>query len=101
MKSLICTLFFFVLASSVFATQDKKTLKLRLQSPSGNLCDATLYFDNGISPLYDVHQDAQMVFNNVPGVPEFYSFTADNVPCSINGCGTLSVPATVAFGYHV
>ena len=101
MRVSIFTLLFLTLATGVFASQNKKTLKLRLQSQTGNLDDATIYFDDGISPSYSPLQDAKMIFSNVPGVPEIYSFTTDKTPCSINGAGTLSSTAVVSLGYRV
>ena len=101
MKTLTFTLLLAIIATSAFATQNKKTVKLRIQSPSGNVDDATMYFDQGITPSYNIHADAAKVFANVPGVPEIFSMTSDNVPCSINGCGTLSNATTVIVGYKV
>jgi PKD repeat protein len=98
MRFITFTLLITVLTANVFATQSTKTVKLRLQSPSGNVDVATMYFDQGITPKYDVHEDAQKVFANVPGVPEIYSLTADKIACSINGCGTLSSASTVSIG---
>lgn len=101
MKTVTFTLLMFLLTVSAFASQDRKTLTLRLQSPTGNSDNAVMYFDEGIVPSYDVHQDAQMVFSNVPEIPEIYSFTLDKVACSINGCGTLQTAQTVNLGYRV
>src|SRR4051812_47071237 len=101
MKTLTFTLLFAILATSAFATQYKKTVKLRLQSPTGNVDDVTMYFDQGISPQYNSQADAAKVFATVPGVPQIFSMTSDNVPCSINGCGTLSNAQVVEVGYKV
>jgi hypothetical protein len=99
MRALIFTLIFCVATAGAFASQNKKTVKLRLQSPAGNLCDVTVYFDNGITPIYNSHQDAEMVFNNVAGVPEIWALTQDSVPCSVLGAGDLSTSELVQFGY--
>ncbi len=101
MKSLTFTLLLLVFSTAIFASQEKKTLKLRLQSPTGNIDETTLYFDQGIVPSYNVHQDAAYVFNSIPGIPELYSYTLDKVACSINGCGTLEKTESVYLGYHV
>lgn len=101
MRTLIFTLLFLTCTANVFASQNKKTLKLRLQSPSGNIDDATIYFDQGIVTSYDVHQDAEKVFTTVAGVPQLFSYTSDYVPCSINGGGTLSAASIVPLGYKV
>ncbi|MDB5281245.1 MAG: hypothetical protein JWO06_320 [Bacteroidota bacterium] len=60
-----------------------------------------MYFDQGITPSYNSQADAAKVFANVPGVPEIFSMTDDNVPCSINGCGTLTNAQVVVVGYKV
>ncbi len=101
MKTWIFTLLFFSYGFTAFATQDKKTIKLRLQSPTGNLSDVTVYFDEGISPFYNSKQDAIMVFSKVPGVPQFYAYSMDTVACSILGYGDLSTTTIVPLGYQV
>jgi PKD repeat protein len=100
MKTVIFTLLLTALSFGAFATQSKCTVKLRIQSPTGNIDDATMYFDQGINPLYDVHEDAQKVFTVVSNVPEIFSYTKDQVPCSINGCGALTVTQVVSIGVH-
>lgn len=92
MRVLIFTLFFATLTSSVFATQNKKQLKLRIQAPAGNIDEATVYFDQNIDPAYLYAEDAQKVFSGVAGVPLIYSESADNIPCSINGIGHYQAP---------
>jgi PKD repeat protein len=101
MKTWIFTLLFFSCGLSAFATQNKKTIKLRLQSPTGNLSDATVYFDNGISPFYNSSQDAIMVFSKVPGIPQLYAYSQDNTACSILGAGDFSSTEVVRLGYMV
>ncbi|HWB63816.1 MAG TPA: PKD domain-containing protein, partial [Chitinophagales bacterium] len=101
MKILNFTLAFLLLACTAFASQNKKTVKLRIQAPTGNLDDATMYFDDGITPAYDIHQDAEKIFSDVPGIPVLFSVTSDNVACSINGCGTLEHTEVVSLGYYV
>ena len=101
MKALTFTLLFFAFSSALFASEQKKTLKLRLQSPSGNTDETVLYFDEGITPIYNIHQDAAYIFSNLPGIPELYSLTADKHACSINGIGTLDTARSIYLGYHV
>jgi hypothetical protein len=101
MRAVTFTLLFFVFSSGLFASQERKTLTLRLESPTGNSASTTLYFDEGISPIYNIHEDALMVYSNVPSIPEIYSYTVDKVACSINGCGTLQKTTKVALGYTV
>lgn len=102
MKTKIFTLLFALLTGNVFATQDKSTLELRLQSVNtGYLGETSIFFDQNINPAYNSSQDAAMVFSDVPGVPAFFSYTSDNVMCSINGAGDLSVTEVVELGAQV
>ena len=101
MKALTFILLFFMFSTALFATQDKKTLTIRLTTPSGNSDVATIYFDEGITPTYNSHQDAAYVFSSIAGVPEIYSYTLDKKACSINGVGTLQTNEMVYLGYHV
>jgi PKD domain-containing protein/type IX secretion system substrate protein len=101
MKALTFTLLFFTFSTALFATQQKKTLTLRLLSPTGNSDETTIYFDEGITPGYNVHEDATYIFTQIAGVPEIYSYTLDKVACSINGAGTLQNAQMVNLGYHV
>ncbi len=101
MRVLITTLLFAVLSANLFATQDKKTLKIQLQATSGNIDQTTIYFDQAIQPAYNFQEDAQKIFSGVAGKPELFSVTADNIQCSNNGFGTLSNTEIVALGYDV
>ena len=101
MKIWIFTFLFVSCGFAAFATQDKKTIKLELTSPTGNLSIVTVYFDQGISSLYNSSQDAAMVFTKVPGVPQFFGVTTDSVNCSILGFGDLSTTTVVPLGYEV
>jgi len=101
MKALTFTLLFFTFSTLAFATSDKKTLTLTLESPDGNNAQTTIYFDQGITPSYDVHEDAKYVFSNITGIPELYSYTLDKMACSINGAGTLQSTEVISLGYHV
>lgn len=101
MRVLIFTLIFATLSSSAFATQNKKQLKLRIQAPAGNIDEATVYFDQNIDPAYLYAEDAQKIFSGVAGVPVIYSESSNNIPCSINGIGTLSSSETVSIGVDV
>lgn len=101
MRVLITTLLFAALSVNLFATQDKKTLKIQLQAQSGNIDQTTIYFDQSILPGYNFQEDAQKIFSGVAGKPELFSVTSDNIQCSNNGFGTLSNTETVAIGYDV
>gem|GEM_PF-1230290 len=94
-------LFSLLCVSTTYASQDKKTVRIRIQSQQGNLDETTVYFDQGISPDYQFQQDAQKVLSGVAGVPVIYSLTSDNHMCSINGFGTLGTTETVALGVSV
>lgn len=101
MKSLLLTLTFALLVSTLFATQEKKQVKIRLQTQTGHLDEVTIYFDQSINPTYNSQEDAQKQFSGVAGVPTIFSPSIDNVPCSINGFGTLSSTEVVALGCDV
>jgi PKD repeat protein len=102
MRYLTFTLFLAMLTSTVFASQDKAQVVIRVQSQAnGNIDQATLYFDQGINPVYVNQEDAQKVFSGVAGVPAIYSLTSDQINCSINGYGSSSATQEVALGYDV
>jgi PKD repeat protein len=101
MRLLIFTLFFATLSLSSFASLDKKTVKLRIQGQNGRLCEASVYFDQGIDSNYVFQEDAQFVASGVAGQPIIYSPTADGIPCSINGYGVLMNTEIVSMGVVV
>jgi len=102
MKYLTSTLILALLTSSVFASQNKAQVVVRLQAQAtGNIDQATLYFDNGINPVYVYQEDAQKVFSGVAGVPALFSLSSDLIDCSINGYGSTSVTQEIALGYDV
>ncbi len=102
MKKITFTLLLAALTLSVFATQNKNTIKLRLQNTTtGYLDEATVFFDEDISPAYNSSEDAAKVFNAVPGVPSFYSYANEGMECSINGYGTLQNTEVVPLGFKV
>ncbi len=101
MKFLTFTLLFLGISVSAFATKEKKTVKLRIQSPFGSLDETAVYFDQGVSPSYTFQEDAQKVLSNVAGVPVMYTLTSDNIQCSINGYNTLSTTQMVPVGVKV
>ncbi len=89
-----------LLAAGLYATQDKKTLGIRLQSPTGYTSDAQMYFDQNISPAYKKSEDEQMIFGIQTFLPVLFSLTTDSIPCNINGCGTLAATTIIPLGYH-
>ena len=98
MRFLIFTLLFATITGSTYASQNKKTVRLRLQAQNGYLDEATVYFDQGVSPTYAYQEDAQLVLSGVTGVPVIYSVTTDSILCSINGYGPLSGTEVVPLG---
>lgn len=101
MKILKFTLFFLALALSASASQNKKTVKLRIQAQTGYLDETTVYFDQGIHSEYIYQEDAQKVLSGVAGVPVIYSISDDSIHCSINGYGALARTQTVPLGVSV
>jgi PKD repeat protein len=98
MKTAAFTILFVSLVSMAFATTEKKQAIIRLQAPSGYADETTVYFDLGISPAFIASQDAPEVFANIMGVPSIYSFSSDNVQCSINGYSPLTAGAVIPLG---
>ncbi|HRG90769.1 MAG TPA: hypothetical protein PLW44_17220, partial [Chitinophagales bacterium] len=48
-----------------FATQEKKTARIRLSGPGGYLDETTIYFDLGITPAYGMTEDAPKAFGQM------------------------------------
>lgn len=101
MRLLTSTLLLLTLTLSTFASVDKKTVKLRIQSPYGSLDETTVYFDQGVNTSYVYQEDAQKVISGVAGVPVIYTVTTDNIHCSINGYNTLNTTQLVPVGISV
>lgn len=101
MRGLIFTTLFVCLATSLFATQDKKQLKLRLQGQNGQVDQTTIYFDNGISSSFVTDEDAPKIYSGLEGVPVIYSLTQEGRECAINGFSPLSTTETVEYGVDV
>lgn len=101
MRGLIFTTVFVCLATGLFATQDKKQVKLRLQGPNGQVDQTTIYFDEGISSTYVPDEDAIKIYSGLEGVPVIYSLTNEGRECSINGFSTLATTETVGYGVDV
>jgi PKD repeat protein len=98
MKTIIFTILFVSLASLVFATSDKKQVIIRVVAPSGYSDETTVYFDFGVVPAFIANQDVPKVFNNFSGIPSIYSFSSDNVLCSVNGYSPLTTSAIIPLG---
>ncbi len=98
MKKFSSLLFLAIISSMVFATPDKKQLKLRVNAPGGYLDETNLYFDLGVSPVYTATEDGPKVYNSIPNAPSVYSLSSDNVFCSTNGYSELSVSEVIALG---
>ncbi len=98
MKKFNSLLFLAILSSMVFATPDKKQLKLRVNAPGGFLDETNLYFDLGVNPVYTATEDGPKVYNSIPNAPSVYSLSSDNVFCSTNGYSELSVSEVITLG---
>ena len=98
MKSAIFTIVFLGLSLSSFATTGKKQLHLEITSQHGFSDQTTIYFDLGISPGFQSAEDAPKIMSSVPGVPNIYSLSSDNVKCSVNGYSPLTQSAVVGIG---
>lgn len=68
-----------------FATQEKKTARIRLSGPGGYLDETTIYFDLGITPAYGMTEDAPKAFGQMQYSPALYTITSDDTLVSTNG----------------
>jgi len=98
MKSLLSTLILTFVSVALFATADRKQLTLQIAAPDGSYDQTSLYFDLGLSPTYNAAEDEAKVFNTLPGAPNIYSLTSDNVKCQLNGVSQLTQSAIVDIG---
>lgn len=102
MRVLISTLAFFAITTGVFASPDKKEVKLRIQSQIGNLDETTVYFDYGVITDFKAQEDMQKNFStNLPGVPVLYSLSADNYKLMRNGYSLLDQSEIIPLGVDV
>jgi PKD repeat protein len=101
MKTTIFTILLVSLATVAFASTEKKQATIRLQAPSGYSDQTTVYFDFGVIPAFMANQDVPKVLNNFHGVPSIYSYSSDNVMCSINGYSPLTTSAIIPLGIRV
>ncbi|MCW5908858.1 MAG: T9SS type A sorting domain-containing protein [Chitinophagales bacterium] len=102
MRVLISTLAFFAIATGVFASPDKKEVKLRIQSQIGNLDETTVYFDYGVITDFKAQEDMQKNFSTtLPGVPVIYSLSSDNYKLMRNGYSLLTQTEIVPLGVDV
>jgi PKD repeat protein len=101
MRSIFFTLLALSISTGLFATLDKKQVKIRITNPSGNIDETLIYLDQGISPHYNFPEDAQKILSNVPGVPVIFSITSDNYHCSINGFSTFTSSEIIPIGVTV
>jgi PKD repeat protein len=98
MRSLILTIFFLAGSLGLFATTEKKELQLTLRAQYGSYDQTTIYFDLGVSPVYNAAEDAEKVMITLPGVPNIYTMSSDNVKCEINGYSPLTQSAVIGIG---
>lgn len=101
MRSLFFTLLALSISTGLFATLDKKQVKVRITNATGNIDETLIYLDLGISSHYNFPEDAQKVLSNVPGVPVIFSITSDNYHCSINGFSAFTSNEIIPIGVSV
>jgi PKD repeat protein len=101
MKRQIFTLALVLAATTIFAAVDKKQVNLRVQTATGNIDEAAVYTDQGISLGFVAVEDAEKVFNAVAGVPNIYTLSNDNYALSSNGFGDFTNTLEVAIGLDV
>lgn len=92
---------FSCLATGLFASQDKKQVRIRLQAQTGYFDETSVYFDQGIASGYTVNEDAPKLYSGLANVPTLFTLTSDNVECSINGYSTLTNSEIVPLGVIV
>jgi PKD repeat protein len=98
MKRALAITLLLALTCSVFATQDKKSIKIRITGPGGFPDETTIYFDRDITPVYSSSEDGPKAYNQIEHAPNLYSLSSDNVNCSTNGYSDLSQSETIALG---
>jgi len=101
MKALFFTLLFLSFATVVFATTAKKELQLLIHAQNGSTDRTTIYFDFGISTVFILPEDGPKVMNSIPGVPNLFSLSSDNVKCAINGFSPLTESAVIGIGVQL
>ena len=81
-----------------FATQEKKTARIRLSGPGAYLDETTIYFDLGISPTYGMTEDAPKAFGQMQYSPVLYTFTSNDSLVSTNGYSRLLQTEVIRVG---
>lgn len=81
-----------------FATQEKKTARIRLSGPGAYLDETTVYFDLGISPTYGMTEDAPKAFGQMQYSPVLYTFTSNDSLVSTNGYSRLLQTEVIRVG---
>lgn len=92
------TMIFLGFITTTFATEAKKQLQLNLVAQNSATDQTTIYFDLGVSPLFLTTEDFAKQMNSIPGIPNLYTLSSDNVKCSTNGYGTLTQSAVIGLG---
>jgi PKD repeat protein len=98
MRSLILTTLLLAGSLGLFATTEKKQLQLSLRAQYGSADQTAVYFDLGVSPVFNTAEDAQKIMITLPGVPNIYTLSSDNVKCQINGYSSLTQTAVIGLG---
>ncbi len=98
MKYALATILLIFFSCGLYATQEKKTVKIRITAPGGFPDETTIYFDLGVTPDYAPNEDAPKAYSQIPNVPAIYSITPNNTFCSTNGYSSLAVSEVIPLG---
>jgi plastocyanin len=99
MKKAVLLLVVFFTGLSAFAAT-KQQVVLNLQDVNAGYFDqTTVYFDSGLVNKYTSPQDAELNLDSSNTAPPLiYSFTSDDVACSVNGYGSFTASTRVNMG---
>jgi len=88
--------------SSVFAAQPPRQIEIMLQDSASGLAALTqLNFTAGNSPLFFSSEDHAFILQSPDSFPQMYSFTQDNVACSLNAYGPFDQTSIVRLGFAI
>jgi len=96
-----CYLLFFisVFTTSVFASTEQQLL-LDLTNVSTTYTNTSeIYLGPGTSQGFIYPEDSRLIFDTT--IPQVYSLTSDNVPCSINGYGPFTNTVVIQIGLQI
>lgn len=91
-----------VTVSSAFSSSPEKQIELMLQDSASGLASlAQIKFADGTSPLYIGTEDGAFVLQSPDNTPQLYSFTQDNVACTLNQYGDLNSTTVLRLGLAI